>query len=191
MRKVASLYQEDVSAPLNGVAFSAQLVFGGSLPAMIWGAFNAAYHAGLEPLTFEPPEWTRAGTRIRTDQEEDDYRELIESFCGVDNEDAEIDTDEDGVVDYCDPEKTEFEFDEGIGDCPMLFEPVDADEDGEVDGCTPPTTTTSTTTLPPTTTTLPPTTTTLPPTTTTGDPATTTSTTTTSPPTTTTQPPTS
>ena len=116
------------------------------------------------------------GTRIRTDQEEDDYRELIESFCGVDNEEAEIDTDEDGVVDYCDPEKTEFEFDEGIGDCPVLFELVDADEDGEIDGCTPPTTTTSTT---------------LPPTTTTGDPATTTSSTTTEPPATTTEPPTS
>ena len=43
-------------------------VFGGSLPAMIWGALNAAYHAGLGPLTFEAPEWTRAGTRIRTDQ---------------------------------------------------------------------------------------------------------------------------
>ena len=136
------------------------------------GSVDAAYHAGLEPLTFEAPEWTRAGTRIRTDQEEDDYRELIESFCGVDNEDAEIDTDEDGVVDYCDPDVTEFEFDEGIGDCPMLFEPVDADENGKIDGCTPPTTTTSTTTLPPTTTT--------------GDPAATTSSTTTSPPTTTT-----
>ena len=170
----------DEQIPMTGVdrgAMGRGNVFGGSLPAMIWGALNTTYHAGLEPLTFEAPEWTRAGTRIRTDQEEDDYRELIESFCGVDNEDAEIDTDEDGVVDYCDPEKTEFEFDEGIGDCPVLFEPVDADEDGEVDGCTPPTTTTSTTALPPTTTT--------------GDPATTTTSTTTSPPTTTTEPPTS
>ena len=170
----------DEQIPMTGVdrgAMGRGNVFGGSLPAMIWGALNAAYHAGLEPLTFEAPEWTRAGTRIRTDQEEDDYRELIESFCGVDNEDAEIDTDEDGVVDYCDPDVTEFEFDEGIGDCPMLFEPVDADENGKIDGCTPPTTTTSTTTLPPTTTT--------------GDPAATTSSTTTSPPTTTTRPPTS
>ena len=45
---------------------------------------------------------------------------------------AAIDTDEDGVVDYCDPEAPEFEFDEGIADCPLLFEEVDEDEDGEV-----------------------------------------------------------
>ena len=111
----------DEQIPMTGVdrgAMGRGNVFGGSLPAMIWGALNAAYHAGLEPLTFEAPERTRAGTRIRTDQEEDDYRELIESFCGVDNEDAEIDTDEDGVVDYCDPDVTEFEFDEGIGGRP-------------------------------------------------------------------------
>ena len=88
------------------------------------------------------------------------------------NEEAEANTDEDGVVGYCDPEKTNFEFDEGIGECPLRFEPADADDDGEIDGCSPRTTST------------------LPPTTTTGDPATTTTTTTTSSPTTTTtQPP--
>jgi len=88
------------------------------------------------------------------------------------NEEAEANTNEDGVVSYCDPEKTNFEFDEGIGECPLRFEPADADDDGEIDGCSPRTTTT------------------LPPTTTTGDPATTTTTTTTSSPTTTTtQPP--
>jgi len=138
-------------------------ITGGSIPAMIWGAFNTAYHETLEPVPFEPPAATRAGDRIRTDQEEDDYNDLIESFCGVDNEDAEVDTDDDGVVDYCDPEKVEFEFDRGIGECPILYEPIDADGDGKIEGCTPPTTTTTTTTttVPSTsTTTTPPATTT-------------------------------
>ena len=121
-------------------------VFGGSLPAMIWGQFNTAYHDGLEALPFDAPDGTREGIRIRTDQEEDDYLEVVDSFCGVDNDEAAIDTDEDGIVDYCDPETTEFEFDEGIADCPLLFEEVDEDEDGEIDGCSPPTTTTTTTT---------------------------------------------
>ena len=121
-------------------------VFGGSLPAMIWGQFNTAYHDGLEALPFAAPDGTREGVRIRTDQEEDDYLEVVDSFCGVDNDEAAIDTDEDGIVDYCDPEATEFEFDEGIADCPLLFEEVDEDEDGEIDGCSPPTTTTTTTT---------------------------------------------
>ncbi|MEO0493470.1 MAG: transglycosylase domain-containing protein, partial [Actinomycetota bacterium] len=151
-------------------------VFGGSLPAMIWGAFNTAYHENLPPVAFEAPEGTRGGIRIRTDQEEDDYLEVIESFCGTEDDEAAVDTDEDGIVDYCDPEKTDFEFDKGIAECPILFEPVDANNDGKIDGCAAPTTTTTTTTS----------TTTLPPTTTTGGSATTTTTTTPSTTTTTT-----
>ena len=117
-------------------------VFGGSIPAMVWAHFNTAYHLDLAPIPFEIPDGTRAGIRIRTDQEEDNYNDVIESFCG--SEEAEIDTDEDGVVDFCEIE--EFEFDEGIAECPILYESVDADDDGRTDGCVPPTTTTTTTT---------------------------------------------
>ncbi len=121
-------------------------VTGGSLPALIWGAFNSAYHESLEPISFTAPEYTRKGGRIWTDQEEDNYNDLIESFCGPGSEDAEVDIDEDGVTDYCDPELSEFEFDPGVGGCPTLYEPIDSDDDGEFEGCTPPTTTTTTTT---------------------------------------------
>jgi len=117
-------------------------VTGGSLPAMIWGAFNTGYHERLDPVPFVAPASTREGLRIRTDREEDVYNELIESLCGPGNEDAEIDTDDDGLADYCDPERSEFEFDPGIGECPALYEPIDLDEDGALEGCTPPTTTT-------------------------------------------------
>ena len=138
-------------------------ITGGSLPARIWAAFNIEYHADLAVESFAAPGPTRPGIRIRTDFEEDEYLELIDSFCG--DEDAEIDTDEDGTTDFC--EDSDFLFDPGIGECPTLFEPVDDDHDGEVDGCMPPTTTTTTTTTTSTTTTSPPgtttTTTTIPP----------------------------
>ncbi|MDG1365550.1 MAG: hypothetical protein P8P85_00680, partial [Acidimicrobiales bacterium] len=104
------------------------------------------YHESLEPISFTAPEYTRKGGRIWTDQEEDNYNDLIESFCGPGSEDAEVDIDEDGVTDYCDPELSEFEFDPGVGECPTLYEPIDSDDDGEFEGCTPPTTTTTTTT---------------------------------------------
>lgn len=117
-------------------------VFGGSIPALVWGQFNAAYHTDLAPIPFDIPAGTRDGIRIRTDQEEDDYNEVIESFCGT--EEAEIDSDEDGVADSCEIE--EFEFDEGIADCPIFYEAVDEDDNGYTDGCVPPSTTTTTTT---------------------------------------------
>ena len=148
-------------------------VFGGSLPAMIWGQFNAAFHDGLDPVGFAAPDRIREGFRIRTDQEEDEYRELIESFCGVGNDEAALDTDDDGIVDYCDPDETDFEFDSGIEECPILFEEIDEDGDGRIDGCVPPVTTT--TTVPSSTTTAPA------PTTTTESPTTATTTSTTSP----------
>ncbi|MGB1506824.1 MAG: transglycosylase domain-containing protein [Acidimicrobiales bacterium] len=117
-------------------------VSGGSLPAMIWGAFDTSYHERLDPVPFAAPASTREGLRIRTDQEEDVYNEVIESLCGPGNEEAEIDTDDDGRADDCDPERPEFEFDPGVGECPALYEPIDLDEDGALEGCTPPTTTT-------------------------------------------------
>ena len=124
-------------------------ITGGSLPSLIWGAFNTAYHEKLEPVSFAAPEFTRDGVRIRTDEEEDNVNDLIESLCGPESEDAEIDTDDDGIADYCDPELSEFEFDPGVGECPALYEPIDSDDDGELEGCTPPTTTTTTTTTVP------------------------------------------
>ena len=136
----------DEQVPMRGVdrgPLGVGSVTGGSFPAMIWGAFNTAYHDGLEPIAFAAPDGTRSGERIRTDQEEDEYDDVVESFCGVEMEEAEVDTDEDGEIDYCDPELTEFEFDEGIGECPLLFEPVVDDDDGSIDGCLPPTTTTT------------------------------------------------
>lgn len=160
----------DEQIPMRSVdrgALGVGSVTGGSIPAMIWGAYNTTYHEGLAPLEFEPPDGTRGGGRIRTDQEEDDYNDVVESLCGPDSEDAEVDTDDDGVVDYCDPDQSEFEFDRGIGDCPILYEPIDADGNGKPDGCAPPTTTTTTTTtttLPPDSTTTSTPTTTTPPT---------------------------
>jgi len=139
-------------------------VTGGSAPAAIFGAFNEFFHADLEARSFSAPAPTRPGNRVRTDQEEDRYNSLIDSFCG--DEDAEVDEDDDGVVDFC--EDSGFVFDPSIGRCPALLVPFDEDDDGKFDTCIPPTTTTTTTTTePPTTTTEPPTTTTEPPTTTT------------------------
>jgi penicillin-binding protein 1A len=48
-------------------------VTGGSFPARLWGAFNAAYHEGLEPRPFAPPEPTRPGTYLRTPEEQARY----------------------------------------------------------------------------------------------------------------------
>ena len=134
----------DEQVPMRGVdrgVLGVGSVTGGSIPAMIWGAFNTAFHAELESIAFASPAPTREPDRIRTDQEEDDFNDLVDSFCGVDMEDAEVDTDDDGEPEYCDPELTEFEFDAGIGECPSLFEVVDEDDDGKIDGCLPPTTT--------------------------------------------------
>lgn len=150
-------------------------VTGGSAPALIWGAFNEAYHADREPLSFESPAPTRSGKRIRTDEEEDRYKKAINSLCG--NRDSEVDEDDDGIVDYC--EDSGFVFDPSIGRCPALLVPFDEDDDGKFDTCIPPTTTTTTTTTIPDATT-----------TTTTSTTTTTTTTTTEPPTTTTDPPT-
>lgn len=148
-------------------------VTGGSAPAAIFRAFNDFYHSELDPLSFSSPAPTRPGERIRTDDEEDRYNKLINSLCG--DEEAEVDEDEDGEVDFC--EDSGFVFDPAIGRCPSLLLPFDEDEDGKFDVCIPPTTTTTTTTttIPdePTTTT-----TTEPPSTTTTDPPTTTTTTT-------------
>jgi penicillin-binding protein 1A len=148
-------------------------VTGGSAPAAIWRAFNEVYHADLEALSFAAPAPTRPGERIRTDDEEDRYNELVNSLCG--DEESEVDEDEDGIVDFC--EDSGFVFDPSIGRCPALLVPFDEDEDGKTDTCIPPTTTTTTTlpddttsttiTTTTTTTTEPSTTMTEPPTTTT------------------------
>jgi membrane peptidoglycan carboxypeptidase len=147
-------------------------ITGGSAPAAIWRTFNDFYHAELDPLSFSAPAPTRSGQRIRTDDEEDEYNELIKSSCG--DEESEVDEDEDGVVDFC--EDSGFEFDPGIGRCPALLLPKDVDDDGEFDTCIPPTTTTTTTTIPDESTTTTTTTTTEPPTTTTAPQTTTTTT---------------
>ena len=157
-------------------------VTGGSLPARIWGNFNTAYHDGREVLTFADPDSTRRGTRIRTDDEQDDYERIRESPCG--SFAAEIDEDDDGTVDACE-DGHEVIYDRDVGGCPALMEPIDTNENGINDTCVvastttttppttvPPTTVPPTTTAPPTTTTAPPTTTTAPPTTTTAPPTT-------------------
>jgi len=136
-----------VNIPGQGV----KNVTGGSAPAAMWQAFNEAYHAGLEARSFSSPAPTRHGERIRTDDEEDEYLDLIDSACG--DEEAEVDEDEDGVVDFC--EDSDFIYDPGIGICPDLLLPFDEDEDGKIDICIPPTTTTTTTTVAPTTTAAP------------------------------------
>ncbi len=121
-------------------------VTGGSIPAQVWGHFNTAYHETREPRSFTDPARPGGGRFLRTDQEEDDYEELIESFCGPDDEAAAVDTDEDGEPDWCDPELSEYEFDKGLSGCPKLYEPVYGSSRSIVLECTPPTTTTTTTT---------------------------------------------
>ena len=155
---LAEVEMRGVNIPELGV----RSVTGGSAPAAMWQAFNEAYHADLEPRTFAPPAPTRGGRIIRTDSDEAAYSKLISSPCG--DEDAEVDTDDDGVADFC--ENSDFTYDPNIDRCPTLLVPVDRDEDGKTDACVMPTTTTTTTTTVPTTTTST-TTTTVPPTTTT------------------------
>jgi membrane peptidoglycan carboxypeptidase len=124
-------------------------VTGGSAPAAIWQAFNEVYHADREPLTFTDPAPTRSGRRVRTDDEEDSYNNVVNSVCG--DRASEVDEDEDGVVDFC--ENSGFTYDPQVGRCPSLLVPFDENEDGKIDSCISPTTTTTTTTTMPTITT--------------------------------------
>ena len=133
-------------------------VVGGSVPARVWGQFNNEFHAGLPITEFERPDGTRAGRRIRTDIEQEEYEDVLQTPCGIDE--AALDTDDDGEIDACE-DVGGFEYDPGIGLCPALLEPRDVDNDGEFDICVvptttttePPETTTTTTTEPPDTTT--------------------------------------
>lgn len=46
-------------------------IFGGSVPALVWGHFNNAYHAELEPSPFEDPDPYSGGRYLKVDSEQD------------------------------------------------------------------------------------------------------------------------
>ncbi len=71
-------------------------VFGGSVPAPIWGQFNNAYHENLEPVAFEDPEPYGGGKKLKVAGEID--------FCSGSDRNApdgteRVDTNGDGKVD--------------------------------------------------------------------------------------------
>jgi membrane peptidoglycan carboxypeptidase len=136
----------DEKIPMRGVA-GWGTIFGGTVPAAVWGQFNNGYHALLEAREFADPDGYGGGRYLKVEGETD--------FCSV--EDIELenegttleDTDGDGIGDCYVPITTT------TLPCPDGSPPP---EDGV---CPPPPPTTE----PPPTTTAPPATTAPPPTT--------------------------
>ncbi len=86
----------DEKIPMRGVA-GWGTIFGGTVPAAVWGQFNTAYHELLEARDFADPDGYGGGRYLKVDGETD--------FCstsdiGVDNEGTVLrDSDGDGVGD--------------------------------------------------------------------------------------------
>ena len=115
-------------------------VTGGSYPAMAWGLFMNAYHVGLEPLEFIPPEPTRSGRKLeRTDNE------TLPKCAGMPEGDVEVDADFDDEPDCLgdhQPEKP-IECPEGqvgivgAGAGAGAAAAADAEDDAVADTCVP------------------------------------------------------
>lgn len=126
----------DEKVPMRGVA-GWGTIFGGTVPAAVWGQFNTAYHELLEARDFADPNPYGGGRYLKVDSETD--------FCSaedidVENEGTELkDSDGDGIGDCYVPITTT------TLPCPDGSPPP---EDGV---CPPPPTTTPPTTAPPTT----------------------------------------
>jgi membrane peptidoglycan carboxypeptidase len=82
----------DEKVPMRGVA-GWGTIFGGTVPAAVWGQFNTAYHELLEAREFADPESYGGGRYLKVDSETDFCRT---SDIGVDNEGTVISTDSDG-----------------------------------------------------------------------------------------------
>ncbi len=146
-------------------------VTGGSIPAKVWGRFMNDYMAGFEPVEFPEPDRTREGKRLTLESEEEASEIVRVSPCGV--EEAEVDQDGDGDIDWCrNLGGVPMDDEEG---CPALLVAVDRDSDGvreyciarkRPEGSIDPNVPTTTTEAPATTTTAPGGTTTAPPATT-------------------------
>ena len=77
-------------------------VTGGSLPAILWGRFMNDYMASLPVIPFEDAEPGRRGERLQADSNEQEIEQPVIvriSPCGA--EEAEVDQDDDGDVDWC------------------------------------------------------------------------------------------
>ena len=77
-------------------------VTGGSLPAILWGRFMNDYMASLPVIPFEDAEPGRRGERLQADSNEQEVEQPVIvriSPCG--DEEAEVDQDDDGDVDWC------------------------------------------------------------------------------------------
>ena len=71
-------------------------VTGGSFPAQAWGRYNTAYHANLEPRSFEScPRFAQAGEYLKVEDDVD----IGNSPCDEDR--ALLDLDGDGEIDKC------------------------------------------------------------------------------------------
>lgn len=106
-------------------------VTGGSIPAMVWGRFMNDYMAGLPAIEFIEPESGRRGERLSVDPEVEQPEEVRVSPCGGEN--AEVDQDGDGDVDWC-RNLGGVDVDPELG-CPSLLVAVDRDGDGVKERC--------------------------------------------------------
>lgn len=106
-------------------------VTGGSIPATVWGRFMNDYMAGLPVIEFIEPESGRRGERISNDPEFEEPEEVRVSPCGGEN--AEVDQDGDGDVDWC-RNLGGVDIDPELG-CPGLLVAVDQDGDGVKERC--------------------------------------------------------
>ena len=107
-------------------------VTGGSIPAAVWGRFMNDYMAGLPLIEFiEPDANRRQAVRIKTPDDEISAEVISVSPCGGQN--AEVDQDGDGDVDWCrNLGGVAYNSAEG---CPSLLVAVDRDDDGNLDRC--------------------------------------------------------
>lgn len=106
-------------------------VTGGSLPAMVWGRFMNDYMAGLPVVDFLEPESGRRGERLQVENDLEEPEIVRVSPCGGEN--AEVDQDGDGDVDWC-RNLGGVDIDEELG-CPGLLVAVDQDGDGVKERC--------------------------------------------------------
>lgn len=106
-------------------------VTGGSIPAMVWGRFMNDYMAGLEVIDFLEPEPGRRGERLENPLEVEEPEVVRVSPCGGEN--AEVDQDGDGDIDWC-RNLGGVDIDDELG-CPSLLVAVDRDGDGVKERC--------------------------------------------------------
>lgn len=131
----------DEKIPMRGVPGWGNM-FGGKVPAAVWGDFNRVYHEGLEPVPFLEPE-RYAGNRYLKVKGEIDFCNSKDWFAQTKDTEM-VDSDGDGTIDCFRPITTTTACPDGS--VPVL--PAGAGPDA-VGVCPPPTTVPPTTQPPP------------------------------------------